>query len=73
MDVIPKIIAKGVPKKCPKCLKKCIAVFRLWKPNGKVEVEFLHDNGSAKMCKIVYLDEPKKKLKPKKKQIIKSK
>jgi hypothetical protein len=52
---IPSVIANGVPKKCPVCEKKCIAVFRTWKPSGKVSCEFLHSTGS-KTCKKTYND-----------------
>jgi len=66
METIPKKIQSGVPKKCPKCLKNCITVFRLFSKK-KVYVEFLHDDGSSKMCKKTYLDIPFKILKSKKK------
>jgi hypothetical protein len=51
-NIIPKNIANGCPDKCPICLKKCIAVFRTWKPTNRVSCEFAHANG--KTCKKTY-------------------
>lgn len=45
---ITKSIGNGCPAKCPVCGKKCIAVFRTWKPSGKVSCEFVHEN--TKSC-----------------------
>lgn len=56
-SVIPKDIATKVPAKCPVCFKKCIAVFRTWKTNGNVSCEFLHNDGTSKLCRKTYLSE----------------
>lgn len=53
-NLIPKSIANGIPAKCPCCKKKCLAVFRTWKPTGKVSCEFLHFNVKLKSCKKTY-------------------
>lgn len=59
--VIPKVIANGVPSKCPVCKKDCAAVFRTWKPTGKVSCTFVHYD-IEKTCRKTYLSEkPKKK------------
>lgn len=52
-NIIPKKIAKSVPDLCPVCNKSCAAVFRTWKPTGRVSCEFLHDKGK-KVCKKTY-------------------
>jgi hypothetical protein len=52
-NIIPKIIATGVPKKCPVCKKDCAAVFRNWKTTGRVSCEFVHYTGN-KICRKTY-------------------
>lgn len=53
-NLIPKIIANGIPKKCPCCNKNCLAVFRTWKcKTSRVSCEFVHYTGS-KTCKKTY-------------------
>lgn len=52
-DIIPKNIANSYPKQCPVCGKKCIAVFRTWKPTGRVSCEFVHSKEN-KTCKKTY-------------------
>lgn len=41
-NIIPKSVANGCPEKCPVCGEKCGAVFRTWKPTGRVSVTFCH-------------------------------
>lgn len=52
-NYIPKTIANGTPRICPKCKKgNVLAVLRTWKPTKRVSCEILHDNET--MCKITY-------------------
>lgn len=53
LDKIPDSIANKCPAKCPVCDKKPIAVFRTWKPSGRVSCEFVHGKGK-KTCKKTY-------------------
>lgn len=53
-NIIPDKIANSYPDKCPVCNKKCIAVFRTWKPTKKVSCVFLHYNTNIKTCKKTY-------------------
>ncbi len=50
---IPKNVANSTPKKCPVCNKDCYAVFRTWKPTGRVSCEFVHYD-IDKTCKKTY-------------------
>lgn len=52
LKVIPDRIANGCPAKCPCCNRRCVAVFRTWKPNGNVSCIFLHLKD--KNCKRTY-------------------
>lgn len=55
---IPKRIAHGCPKTCPKCKNlpkkkgRVIAVFRTWKPTNRVSCEIIHQDES--ICRITY-------------------
>lgn len=45
MNKIPKSLSNSCPKRCPKCGKKLLMVFRTWKTTGKVTVSFVHYKG----------------------------
>lgn len=57
-NYIPKNLANGCPRVCPKCKNKdkkkgrLIVVFRTWKPNGRVTVEMYHENESK--CQMTF-------------------
>jgi hypothetical protein len=52
---IPNNIANGCPERCPVCKKKCLVVFRTWKPTGKVSVVFHHRRTKVKPCFKTYV------------------